>query len=100
MRRNLLSMTLSLFILLTSCETVNKKISETVKKENQKLSMFIGKNQRHVLIELGQPNEELRDEKGFRNLIYQSKRYGLKCVRKFTVDEGDMITGFESKGCF
>ena len=95
-----------LFVLLTSlvalnnCRTADLKIQETLKIEDQRLSAFIGKNQSYVRIELGNPTEEIVDEKGFRNLIYKSKKYGLNCVRKFTVDEANMVTGFESKGCF
>ena len=100
MRIFLLFALLTSLIALNSCKTVDSKIQETLKKEDQKLSAFIGKNQSYVRIELGNPTEEIVDEKGFRNLIYKSKKYGLKCVRKFTVDEANMVTGFESKGCF
>ena len=100
MRIFLLFALLTSLIALNSCKTVDSKIQETLKIEDQRLSAFIGKNQSYVRIELGNPTEEIVDEKGFRNLIYKSKKYGLKCVRKFTVDEANMVTGFESKGCF
>ena len=100
MRIFLLFALLTSLIALNSCKTVDSKIQETLKIEDQRLSAFIGKNQSYVRIELGNPTEEIVDEKGFRNLIYKSKKYGLKCVRKFTVDEVNMVTGFESKGCF
>ena len=100
MRIFLLIVLLTSSVTLNSCKTVDSKIQETLKIEDQRLSAFIGKNQSYVRIELGNPTEEIVDEKGFRNLIYKSKKYGLKCVRKFTVDEVNMVTGFESKGCF
>ena len=100
MRIFLLFALLTSLIALNSCKTVDSKIQETLKIEDQRLSAFIGKNQSYVRIELGNPTEEIVDEKGFRNLIYKSKKYGLNCVRKFTVDEANMVTGFESKGCF
>ena len=100
MRIFLLFVLLTSLVALNNCKTVDSKIQETLKIEDQRLSAFIGKNQSYVRIELGNPTEEIVDEKGFRNLIYKSKKYGLKCVRKFTVDEANMVTGFESKGCF
>ena len=100
MRIFLLFVILTSLIALNNCKTADSKIQETLKIEDQRLSAFIGKNQSYVRIELGNPTEEIVDEKGFRNLIYKSKKYGLKCVRKFTVDEANMVTGFESKGCF
>ena len=100
MRIFLLFILFTSLIALNSCKTVDSKIQETLKIEDQRLSAFIGKNQSYVRIELGNPTEEIVDEKGFRNLIYKSKKYGLKCVRKFTVDEANMVTGFESQGCF
>ena len=100
MRIILLSILLSSLFILNGCKTVDTKIQKTLKEENQRLSTYIGKNQSYVRIELGNPTEEIVDEKGFRNLIYKSKKYGLECARKFTVDEANMVTGFESKGCF
>ena len=100
MRIFLLFALLTSLIALNSCKTVDSKIQETLKIEDQRLSTFIGKSQNYVRIELGNPTEEIVDEKGFRNLIYKSKKYGLECARKFTVDEANMVTGFESKGCF
>ena len=75
-------------------------IQETIKKEDQRLSTFIGKNQSYVRIDLGNPTEEIVNEQGFITLIYKSKKYGFKCVRTFTVDKANMISGFESKGCW
>ena len=100
MRIILLSILFSSLFILNGCKTVDTKIQKALNEENQRLSTYIGKNQSYVRIELGNPTEEIVDEKGFRNLIYKSKKYGFKCVRKFTVDEADMVTGFESKGCF
>ena len=100
MRIFLLFILFTSLIALNSCKTFDSKIQETLKKEDQKLSTFIGKNQSYVRIELGNPTEEIVDEQGFQNLIYKSKKYGFKCERKFTVDKVNMISGFESKGCW
>tara|TARA_B100001013_G_scaffold95477_1_gene53360 strand:- start:395 stop:697 length:303 start_codon:yes stop_codon:yes gene_type:complete len=100
MRILLLFALLTSLIALNSCKTVDTKIQETLKIEDQRLSAFIGKNQSYVRIDLGNPTEEIVNEQGFITLIYRSKKYGFKCVRTFTVDKTNMISGFESKGCF
>ena len=76
MRVFLLFVLLTSLVVLNNCKTVDSKIQETLKIEDQRLSAFIGKNQSYVRIELGNPTEEIVDEKGFRNLIYKSKKYG------------------------
>ena len=100
MRIFLLIVLLTSLVALNSCKTVDSKIQKTLKKEDRRLSTFIGKNQSYVRIDLGNPTEEIVNEQGFITLIYRSKKYGFKCVRKFTVDKANMISGFESKGCF
>jgi len=100
MRILLLFTLLTSLITLNSCKTVDSKIQESLKKEDRRLSTFIGKNQSYVRIDLGNPTEEIVNEQGFITLIYRSKKYGFKCVRKFTVDKANMISGFESKGCW
>ena len=100
MRILLLFTLLTSLITLNSCKTVDSKIQETLKKEDQRFSTYIGKNQSYVRIDLGNPTEEIVNEQGFITLIYRSKKYGFKCLRKFTVDKANMISGFESKGCW
>jgi hypothetical protein len=43
---------------------------------------------------------EIKDNKGSRFLVYESKKYAIKCERKFEVDQRGIIKGFTSKGCF
>ena len=89
-----------LLIFLFGCETVQKKSDEAVKKENEKLSKFIGQPESELKIALGNPDEEGTDEKGSKLLIYKTKKYTIKCERKFEINEVDMVVGFTSKGCF
>jgi len=65
MRIILLSILFSSLFILNGCKTVDTKIQKTLKEENQRLSTYIGKNQSYVRIELGNPTEEIVDEKGF-----------------------------------
>ena len=87
-------------IFLFGCETVQKKSDEIVKKENEKLSKFIGQPVSELKIVLGNPDEEGIDEKGSKLLIYKTKKYTIKCERIFETNEFDMVVGFTSKGCF
>ena len=52
-----------LLIKLTSCQTVKDKTDEIVKKENEKLSKFIGQPESELKILMGNPDSETKDEK-------------------------------------
>jgi len=92
---------LFLILLISSgCETVKKKSDEIVKKENAKLSKFIGQPVSELKIVMGLPDDEGKSETGTKLLIYETKKYGISCVRKFEIDNNEMVIGFVSKGCF
>ena len=89
-----------LLILISGCETVKNKSDEIIKKENKKLSQFIGQPVSELKIVMGKPDDEGVSETGSKLLIYKKKKYGILCERKFEVDNNEMIIGFRSKGCF
>ena len=89
-----------ILVVVTGCETVKKKSDEIIKKENEKLSKFIGQPESELKIVMGSPDSETKDDKGNRLLIYKTKKYSISCVRKFEISEGNMVVGFTSKGCF
>tara|TARA_B100001758_G_C18258206_1_gene529578 strand:+ start:240 stop:545 length:306 start_codon:yes stop_codon:yes gene_type:complete len=94
-----------LFLLLiiftvSSCKTIEKKTDEIVKKENQKLSKFIGKSSNELKISMGNPDEDFKNENGLTIFIYKTKKYGIPCERSFEIDSEQVIIGFNSKGCF
>ena len=91
---------LLILAIITGCETVKKKSDEIIKKENEKLGKFIGQPESELKIVMGNPDSETKDNKGNRVLIYKTKKYSISCVRKFEINEGDMVVGFTSKGCF
>ena len=93
---------LSFFLLslVTSCQTIKQKTDLIVKKENTKLSQYIGKTVESLQIDLGIPDEDFRNEKGNLELIYNTKKYGILCERKFEVDSNSIVIGFVSNGCF
>ena len=89
-----------LLTLISGCETINKKSDEAVKKENKKLSQFIGQPTSELKIVMGNPDSEAESETGSKLLIYNTKKYGISCERKFEIDNNEMVIGFVSKGCF
>ena len=82
------------------CQTIDKKSQEIIEKENKTLSKFIGQPESELKIVMGNPDDEIKNDKGVRFLIYKSKKYKIKCERKFEIDERKIVIGFTSKGCF
>jgi len=93
-------LSLTLLTLLCGCQTIKQKTDAIVEKENDKLSQYIGKNLENLKIDLGKPDEDFKNEKGNLELIYNSKKYGIVCERRFEVDSNLIVIGFASHGCF
>ena len=93
---------LSLFLLTlsTSCETIKQKTDAIVEKENIKLSKYIGKTSDNLQMELGKPDEDFKNENGNLQFVYNTKKYGILCERRFEIDSNSIVIGFVSNGCF
>ena len=93
---------ISLFFisLFSGCQTIKDKTDKIVEKENTKLSQFIGKSSSNLQIELGKPDEDFKNNKGNLELVYNSKKYGILCERRFEIDSNSIVIGFVSNGCF
>ena len=90
-----------LFLTLVSgCQTIKQKTDAIVEKENAKLSQYIGKTSNYLQIDLGQPDEDFKNEKGNLELVYNTKKYGILCERRFEIDSNSIVIGFVSNGCF
>ena len=89
-----------LLIFLTSCQTIKDKTDAIVEKENAKLSEYIGKTSSNLQMDLGKPDEDFKNEKGNLELIYNTKKYGILCERRFEIDSNSVVIGFVSNGCF
>ena len=93
---------ISLFFLtlVASCQTIKNKTDAIVEKENAKLSEYIGKTSSNLQMELGKPDEDFKNGKGNLELVYNTKKYGILCERRFEVDANSIVVGFVSNGCF
>jgi len=90
----------SSLILLTACQSVSKKIDEKTIKEGKELSKWLNKSESELKIVYGQPDKIEFLETRNRNYIYVSKKYNIKCERKFEINPNNMVIGFSSKNCF
>lgn len=93
---------ISLFLLtlVAGCQTIKNKTDAIVEKENANLSEYIGKTSSNLQMELGKPDEDFKNDKGNLELVYNTKKYGILCERRFEVDSNSIVIGFVSNGCF
>tara|TARA_Y100001970_G_scaffold95945_1_gene120913 strand:+ start:4738 stop:5043 length:306 start_codon:yes stop_codon:yes gene_type:complete len=91
---------LILLILITGCQTIKQKTDAIVEKENEKLTKFIGKTSSELIANLGKPDEDFKNEKGNLILVYNTKKYGIPCERRFEINNDKVVVGFVSNGCF
>ena len=91
---------LFLLTLISGCQTIKQKTDAIVKKENDKLSQYIGKTSSNLQMDLGKPDEDFKNEKGNIELVYNSKKYLVPCERRFEIDSNSIVIGFVSNGCF
>ena len=96
----LIVLLLSFFLMVTACQAVQEKTDKIVEQENKRLSKYIGQLSSELKIDLGNPDEDFKNEKGNQVLVYKTKKYGISCERKFEVDTNSVVIGFSSKGCF
>ena len=93
---------ISLFFLtlVAGCQTIKDKTDAIVEKENAKLGEYIGKTSTNLQMDLGKPDEDFKNDKGNLELVYNTKKYGILCERRFEVDSNFIVIGFVSNGCF
>ena len=90
----------ALIILVSGCKTIKRKTDAVVEKENEKLRKFIGKSLSDLQIDLGKPDEDFKNQKGNLVFVYNTKKYGIPCERRFEIDSKSIVIGFVSNGCF
>ena len=78
-------------ISLSNCQAIKDKTDEIAKKENKKLSQFIGQPISELKIVMGKPTSISKSETGSKLLIYKTKKYGIPCERKFEINNNKFI---------
>ena len=90
----------TLIFLIPGCQTIKQKTDSIIEKENQKLSTFIGKSYNELQTDLGKPDEDFKNENGNLVVVYNTKKYGIPCERRFEINSNSIVVGFVSNGCF
>ena len=86
-------------VLITGCQTIKQKSDEVAERENERFGQFVGKQVNELKKELGVPTDDFVNETGNETLVYKTKKYGIPCERKFTINSNGIIVGFSSSGC-
>jgi hypothetical protein len=97
---NLFFLTFVLFLMVSGCQTIKNKTDSIVEKENEKLSKYISKPASVLQMDLGKPDEDFKNAKGNFEFIYNTKKYGIPCERRFEINSESIVIGFVSNGCF
>ena len=96
----ILLITFFTFVLLAGCQTIKEKTNKIVEKENEKLSKYISKPASILQMDLGKPDEDFINSKGNYEFVYNTKKYGIPCERRFEINPEKIVIGFISNGCF
>ena len=97
---NFIFFILIIFLTISACQTVSEKIDEKTALEQKELSKWLNKNESDLKIFYGQPDQvEFLDTRN-RNYVYETKKFNIKCERKFELNPKNKIIGFSSKNCF
>jgi len=88
------------FLMVVGCQTIKEKTDSIIEKENEKLSKYISKPSSVLQMDLGKPDEDFKNAKGNFELIYNTKKYGIPCERRFEINPQNIVIGFVSNGCF
>ena len=90
-----------LAFILSSCQTVTKKIDEKVSEEEALLSKWLNKPEEELKTEFGKPDQiEFKSNSRNRFYIYTKEKLKIKCERIFEINPGNKVIGFTSKNCF
>ena len=101
MKRLFFTFLYTLFLIfLANCETVTNKIDQTTELEKKELSKWLNKSEEDLKGFYGQPDKVEFLKTRNRNYVYFTKKYKIKCERKFEVNPKNIIVGFSSKNCF
>ena len=88
-------------ILMTSCQTVSKKVDEKTSLEEKALSKWLNKPESELKIIFGKPDKiNFKENSRNRFYVYTSQKFKIKCERVFEISPKNIVVGFTSKNCF
>ena len=90
---------LLLIFLISSCRTIDRRIDNLSMEEEKNLNKLLGKEQIELISEFGKPDDVIHNDDG-KVLVFTTKKYKITCVRKFTINNKGIISGFNSRNCF
>ena len=74
-----------IFLLISSCKTIDRKIDTLSKDEEKNLNRFLGRPQIELIDEFGTPDDVIHYEGDNKVLVFRTKKYQITCERKFVV---------------
>ena len=78
-----------------------KKIFNSLRSKKKEESIILMNNDVKVWeINKLYGHEDFKNDKGNLELVYNTKKYGILCERRFEVDSNSIVIGFVSNGCF
>jgi len=89
-----------LAFLIFGCQTIENKADKIGKKEIKEIAKFLQQPESELKIEMGEPDEIAKNEKGSKLYIYKKKKFGITCEKKFEIDQNKMVVAVSSRGCF
>ena len=90
---------IAIFLTITGCKTVSKKVDAASEEETKKLSRFLNKSTDELKIEFGKPDFiEVASSKS-KIFVYYDSKFKIKCERRFEI-ENSKVVGFSSKNCW
>ena len=96
--KNIIVLFLLIFV-ISSCKAIDRKIDNLSLEEEKNLSRFLGKQQIELIDEFGKPDGVIHNDDS-KVLVFTTKKYKITCIRKFTINNKGIISGFNSRNCF
>ena len=84
---------------ISSCKTIDRKIDNLSTEEEKKLTELLGQHEIVLIDKFGTPDDVIH-EANSKVLIFTTKKYKITCIRKFTINNKRVISGFNSRNCF
>tara|TARA_X000001036_G_C20035721_1_gene544719 strand:+ start:193 stop:498 length:306 start_codon:yes stop_codon:yes gene_type:complete len=88
-----------IIFLISSCKSLDRKIDNLTTEEEKKLTELLGQHEIVLIDNFGRPDDVIHDANS-KVLIFTTKKYKITCVRKFTINNKGIISGFNSRNCF